>query len=239
MVIINTVGGLLGASGFRNSYYINIIGFLSMMLIAICLPDTGTVKVTNTEKITLTKEVFRVSFFGMLEFLFLITFTTNIAMHLSGSLAGDTTVSGNLTGIFSGSQIVAGIILGGVTRITKRYTLPAAMFSFTAGAVLLTLFPSGFLMLAAGAMLCGLSQGIFVPTAMVEASNAVKANSVAMASAVFTCAMSLGQLISPTLLNTAARTVFGEANTTYVYLIAAAGMAIAASAAVIWKKRTH
>ena len=61
-----------------------------------CLPETGTVKVTNTEKIRLNKEVFTASVFGMLEFFFLITFTTNIAMHLSGPLAGNTAVSGDV-----------------------------------------------------------------------------------------------------------------------------------------------
>ena len=138
----------------------------------------------------------------MLEFLFLITFTTNIAMHLSGNLAGNTAVSGNLTGVFSGSQIVIGLILGMVTKITKKYTLPVAMLSFSIGGLLLILFPSNLIMLMAGAVFCGFSQGIFIPQAMVDVAGAVKPVATAMASACFTCAMCFGQVISPTVLNT-------------------------------------
>ena len=88
-------------------------------------------------------------------------------------------------------------------------------------------------------MFCGLSQGVFIPTAVTYASNVVKPSSVAMASAVFTCAMCLGQLVSPLLLNNIAKMVFGEVTTSGVYTIAAMGMAISGVAATIWKNRTE
>lgn len=237
MVVVTTVGGMLGAGGFRNAYLINVIGFISMLLISFCLPDTGKAKVTSTEKIRLNKEVFKISALGMIEFLFLITFTTNIAMHLSGSLAGDTAVSGNLTGIFSGSQIVVGLILGMITKVTGKYTLPVAMLSFSAGAFLLVLFPSNFVMLLIGAVFCGFSQGMFIPQAMVDVAGAVKPVATAMASACFTCAMCFGQLISPTVLNTVSKIVFGDITTTNVYLISAVGMTVVAVFTFIMKVR--
>ena len=235
MVVVTTAGGWLGAGDFRGSYLINIIGFIALILIAVCLPETGTVKVTNTEKIRLNKEVFTASVFGMLEFFFLITFTTNIAMHLSGPLAGNTAVSGNLTGVFSGIQIIAGLVLGAVAKVTKKFTMPAAMLSFCIGALLLVLFPSNVVMLMAGAVFCGFSQGIFIPSGMVAVANAVPAAAAAMASACFTCGTSLGQFLSPSVLNTVSRTVFGEVTTTNVYLISAIGMGISAVLAFIWK----
>lgn len=227
----------VGAGGFRNAYLINVIGFISMLLISFCLPDTGKAKVSSTEKIRLNKEVFKISALGMIEFLFLITFTTNIAMHLSGSLAGDTAASGNLTGIFSGSQIVVGLILGMITKVTKKYTLPVAMLSFSAGALLLVLFPSNFVMLLIGAVFCGFSQGMFIPQAMVDVAGAVKPVATAMASACFTCAMCFGQLISPTVLNTVSKIVFGDITTTNVYLISAVGMTVVAVFTFIMKAR--
>ena len=239
MVIVTTFGGLLGANGFKGAYFINAIGFLSMAVLALCLPELGTVKLEGKEKITLTPEVFKVSVFGFLEFLFLITFTTNIAMHLSGALAGSSSAAGTLTGIFSGTQIVIGLVLGYVASFFKRFTLPAAMFSFSIGALILILFPKSFVMLAAGAVCCGLSQGVFIPTAVTDCSNAVNPASVAMASAVFTCAMCLGQLISPLVLNNIAGAVFSEASTTNVYILAAAGMAVSAIAACIWKRKAR
>lgn len=233
MVAATTLAGILGKNGFTWAYATHAIGFVSMILITLLLPETGTAKVTSTEKIRLNADVFKVSFLGMLEFLFLISFTTNIAMHISGSLAGDPSVSGNLTGIFSGAQIVMGLILGAVSKVTGRYTLPAAMASFVLGAILLVLFPESFAMLAVGAVLCGFSQGMFVPTAMVAVSNAVTPVATAMASACFTCFMCAGQLFSPTVLNGASGVLFGDTSTTHVYIIAAAGMAVSAVLAVL------
>ena len=172
---------------------------------------------------------------AFLEFFFLITFSTNIAMHLSGALEGNSTVSGILTGAFSGIQIVAGFILGYVTKWTGKLTLSAAMLSFCIGACFLVLFPSSLPMLFTGALFCGFSQGIFIPTGMVDVANAVDTTSCAMASAVFTCAMSLGQFLSPTILNKAAGILLGATTTENVFIIAAAGMAAAALMAAFWK----
>ena len=237
MMIITTVGGLLGANGFSRSYFINIIAFICMAVLALCLPETGKVKLKGKEKITLTKHVFQTAGFGFLCFLFLITFTTNIAMHLSGALEGSSSVAGTLTGVFSVTQIIIGLVLGVVTGIFKKFTLPAAMFSFCIGAIFFIMFPGNFLMLSIGAAFCGLSQGVFVPTAMVEVSNAVQASSVAMASATFTCAMCLGQFVSPIILNNMSKLLFSEVTTTNVYIIAAIGMAISGALAVLWKAR--
>lgn len=238
MVVITTVGGIIGNSGFEKAYLLHIIGFISAIVIAVCLPDTGKLKVNKTEPIRINKNVIKFAVFGMLEFLFLITFTTNVAMHLSGGLSGNTTVSGNLAGVFSGAQIVIGLILGYVTKVTRKYTLPFAMMSFSVGALLLILFPSNVWMLTLGAIFCGFSQGVFVPQAMVEVSNVVTPVSTTMAAACFTSGMCVGQLLSPFLLNKTSKLIFGETTTTKVYMVSAVGMVIAAVvfAGIIRKK---
>ena len=79
MVVTTVCAGILGRSGFRNSYFINVIGFISMILLIVCLPETGVAKETKTEKIRLNGKVFLMDLFALLEFFFLITYTTNIA----------------------------------------------------------------------------------------------------------------------------------------------------------------
>lgn len=230
MVIVTTLGGALGAGDFHRSYFINLLGFVCFALIAMMLPDSPKPQSSGKrgEKVRLNGRVFEVSFWCFLEYIFLITFTTNISMHLSGALKGNAGVSGLLTGIFSGSQIVIGLLLGVVTKVTKKYALPAAMLSFSLGAVLLVLFPSNVAMLAIGAIFCGFSQGIFVPTGMVEVSNAVAPIAAALASGCFTCGSNLGQTVSPMILNNLSKLIFGSWTTSHVYTIAAIGMTIAA-----------
>ena len=82
------------------------------------------------------------------------------------------------------------------------------MLSFSIGAAMLILFPGHGLLLAVGAVFCGFSQGIFIPTASTYISNAVPPVATAFAAATFTVAMNLGQLISPTVLNGLSKAVF-------------------------------
>ena len=239
MVVATTFAGLLGSRGFRNAYYVNVIGFICMILLLVFLPETGVAKETNTEKVRLNRKVLIMDLFALLEFLFLITFTTNIAMHLAGSIAGNTSVSGILTGLFSGSQIVVGLILGAITKITKKYTLPAAMLSFSVGAVLLVLFPSNAVMLGIGAVFCGFSQGTFIPTAATFLSNHVAPVATALASATLTVAMNTGQLLSPFALNSLSKACFGDVTTRGVYILAACGMTLSAAAMFCWRKTSE
>ena len=236
MVVTTVCSGILGRGGFRNSYFINVIGFICMILLIVCLPETGVAKETKTEKIRLNGKVFLMDLFALLEFFFLITYTTNIAMHLSGALAGNTSVSGTLSGIFSGVQIVAGILLGVITAKLKKYTPAAAMLSFAAGAALLALFPDNIVMLTISSILCGMSQGVFIPTAATYLSNHVAPVATALASATLTVAMNTGQLLSPVILNTAAARIFGQTTTTGVYTISAIGMTVCAAAMFLWRR---
>ena len=233
MLITTTLAGMLAKNGFTHAYYVHTIGFICMITIALLLPETGVVKETESEKIELNADVFKVSFLGFLEYLFLISFTTNIALHISGALAGDTGVAGTLTGIFSGAQIVMGLVLGRITRVTRRYTMPVAMASFVLGGIILILFPGTFPMLLVGSVFCGFSQGMFVPTAMVAVSNAVAPVAAAMAAAVITCFTCVGQLISPAVLNGVTSALFHDTATGHVYTVAVIGMAISALLAVL------
>ena len=228
MAVTTAGAGFLGASVFTNSYFIHSIGIISFLLILLCLPETGLAVPSEGNRIRINRRVVIIAVLAFLEMLFLITFTTNISMHLSGALAGDTKASGYLTSIFSIGQIIIGLILSYLTRILKKASLPAAMASFTLGAVILILFPSTFPMLCLGAVFCGFSQGVFIPTAMVEAANAVPPIAAAMASGVLTCGTCSGQLVSPVILNSVVRLLFGEVTTTGVYTVAAVGMALSA-----------
>lgn len=233
-IAITTAGaGWLGASGFTNSYFINIIGAISFVLILICLPETGVAKAEGDNKVRVNGRVFQVAFLGLLEYIFLISYTTNISMFLAENYTGSSSAAGTLTGIFSVAQIIIGLLLGLVTRITKKATLSCAMLSFALGALILVLFPANFPMMCIGSLLCGFSQGAFIPTAMVAVSNAVPPVAAAMASGVFTCFSCIGQLISPFLLNTAAGAFFGEATAKNVFATDVAGMVISAVIAAL------
>ena len=238
MMLVMYLSGLLGASRFTGAYWINIIGFLALAVLILCLPDTGRAEVQTGQRLHVGGHVFVMALFGALEFCFLITFTTQIAMHLSGIHAGDSKTAGLLTALFSGIQIVAGMLLTRVTRITGKYTLTAALVSLALGCLLVAFFPGSQPLLILGALFFGFSQGIFIPTGMVESANAVAPEATALSAAVFSCGLCAGSLLSPVLLNPLAGLLFSADTTANVYLLAASGAALSAVAAAVWKHKS-
>ena len=235
MMIINAVSGALGSSDYHMSYWINLIALIAFILLFICLPDTGKVVTDKENRITLNKEVFIMGVVGMFFFLFLITFNTNISMHIGGKYAGNSGFAGIVNAVFSLIQIAAGFVLGMITKLCKKQTATAALLSFAIGAVILVLFPANAAMILVGALFCGFCQGIFMPTGMVTVTNAVNPQSAAMATAVFSCGIQLGSFISPIVTNGASRLFFGEESTGHVFLIAAIGMVLLAAFTGIWR----
>jgi predicted MFS family arabinose efflux permease len=238
MMILSAITGWLGKSSYAHSYYVNLAALVSFVLIFYCLPDTGKAVESEGEKVSLNKKVIPVYIFVFLEFFFLITFSTNISMHISGELAGNSSVSGMLTSVYAGSQIIVGLILGQITKVTKRLVLPTAMICFVIGAALLVAFPDNYPMLIIAALFCGFSQGIYCPSGFVEVSNAVPPVAVALASAGFNAAACAGQTISPALTNFMSKAIFGTASTGGVYLISAVGMAVSAIAYSVVKLKS-
>jgi len=221
MLIITVSAGYLGKSNHEWAYLLHIWAIIAFFVIGKCLPNTGKELNEGSTKIRLNKKVYAVSVLAMVEFIFLISFSTNIAMHISGELKGNTLIAGTIIGVFSGVQIVFGLILGHISKYTKQYTLHVAMFSFSIGAIILVSFPDNYMMLIIGALFCGASQGIFIPRAMFEITNAVNAISAAMAAATITATMNFGQFVSPIILNDISNLVFGELTTANIFLIGA------------------
>lgn len=228
MIIITFLSGIIGRNHFRNSFFLHIIGFLAILVVAVCLPETEKKQKKESGKIRLPREVFVLGLFGFFMFLFLASFSTNIAMHIEGTYSGDSAITGVITGIFAAAQVVLGFFLGRVVKVTKQYTLMAAMGFFVIGVVLLELFPGQLPGLFIGAAFCGATQGLFIPTAMVNVSNITQGESTVVASAIFNCFVCLGQAISPGVLNFSSGFLFGTVSTSRVFLIAAAGMTVVA-----------
>lgn len=227
-LLATTLGGVIGNFGFQYTYYIHILGFISLFFLWRLLPDTGIKAVTKTEGIKMNARIYRLVALGFLEMIFLYVFSTNIAMHLSGKLAGNSSIAGILIGVFSGIQIVAGLSLGYIAKFAKQHTMAIAMLSLSIGCFIILIRPDSFLLLLIGAAFCGISQGAFVPQIMYEATSAVKPVGAAMASALITVSFCLGQLASPYVFNNGSKLIFGELNTTHVFTLAGFGILIVA-----------
>ncbi len=236
MLFITTISGWLGSTNFTNTYIMHLIAFGCMLLVMLFLPESEKITKTEEAHIQISRGVWEITAAGVLEFIFLISFTTNIAMHVRNHFSGSPMLAGMLTGIFSVTIIISGLLLKYVYRLAGKYTLSLGIFSFAAGAFVLVLFPSSQIGLAAGAVFCGISQGIFVPQAMCETASAANPISRTMAAALFTCGICGGQLISPLVLNYISEFIFGSVTTDYVFMTGAVCMLFIAALTAVRRK---
>jgi predicted MFS family arabinose efflux permease len=240
LMLVTALAGFVGRSDFHYVFYISILGFVAFAVMLFLLPDkpvhreqTGTKK-----KIRLNRKVWILAAFLFAEGFFIIMFTTNVAMHLAGPLKGDTVAAGTITSVFSAAQIVMGLLLRRITAITKKFTLPVAMFFMAAGYLLMAAFPASFVLLLISAVLCGYSQSVYCAGAMAEVTTLVEPESTPMAASVLTCALCISQFISPVVINTVCRMVFAETSATGVYLLGGIGIGLVAVIETIYRKKT-
>lgn len=226
MLLINMGAGALGEVHYSLISYMHVIGIIATIVVAVLLPDTGKVIVEDNQRIRINASVLKISLLGCLAFIFIISFSTNISLLLEGDLKGNASFVGIIAGIFSGVQIIMGMILTHISKRTKNNTLFVGMLSFSVGAFLLFLFPQNAIGLIIGAVFCGVAQGIFVPRAMYEVATVVPKEAAALSAAVLTVGITLGQFLSPVVLNTASLLVFGQVNSKNVYLMGAIVMGV-------------
>ncbi|MDD4370367.1 MAG: MFS transporter [Anaerostipes sp.] len=226
ILLATTVGGWIGSIHYENVYYMHFLGIVSVILLAYLLPKETVPKKEIKEKIKLNVKVYYVCFLGIIEFIFLMSFTSNISMHISGALAGDAKVAGIITGVFSGIQIISGLVINHIVKYTKNYTIYFAMFSYGVGCFCLVVGSGSYIFLILAAIFCGMSQGVFVPRAMFEISSCVRPIATAMASAVFTVSISMGQLGSAIVLGGLSNLFYGNITTNHIYWISFVGVSI-------------
>lgn len=241
MVLVTTLAGIVGRTDFHNTYYLSILGFVAFIAILLLLPEVPVKRAEGGEKkrIRLNAEVWRMAAFLFAEGFFIIVYTTNLSMHLAGALKGDTAVAGMITGVFSAAQILMGVLLGRISRITGRYTLPVAMFALAAGYLLLVFFPGNLPILLVSAVFCGYSQSVYCAKAMAEVTTVVDQDSTPMASSLMTCALCLSQFVSPVVIGGVSRLFFGEVTTTGAYLLGSIGIFCVGLLAVLWKRKAQ
>ena len=124
-----------------------------------------------------------------------IAVSTNAAFVMSGCGIG-TRMIGIIMTISSGGAILAGVLLGRVTKFLRDRTLAFAMAFLATGFILLNFVktPATFV-LATG--LYGFGFGIFTPTMVLKIISSVPRHATTLALSIAACAMGVGQFASP------------------------------------------
>jgi MFS family permease len=124
-----------------------------------------------------------------------ISVATNAAFVMSGCGIGTRTI-GIIMTISSGGSILAGLLLGRVTKLLGYRTLAFAMAFLATGFVLLNFVetPATFILASA---LYGFGFGIFTPTMVLNIIGSVPRHATTLALSIASCGMGVGQFASP------------------------------------------
>jgi MFS family permease len=123
-------------------------------------------------------------------------FITNLAFVISAGRVGNAGTASVVMTFSSFGGIAAGIILGWVTKIFRDYSIVFALAFLAVGSIMLVFVHTAPMFMLAYA-LWGLGFGTFNPLIILEVMGSVAKSAAALALAVLTSAMGIGQFISP------------------------------------------
>lgn len=148
---------------------------------------------------------------------------------------GQPTAAGNALALMSLSGVLSGLLLARLMKWLKRFCVPVALFVMAGGFLLLAQarsLPQVFVAVP----FIGFSAGLLMPSVLLSVARTVAGPGRALAMAVVSSAVYLGQFLSPPLLDAAAK-LAGHDSFPFRFALVAAGLALAAVVALLYHRR--
>jgi MFS family permease len=195
-------GGSLCAIYWRHTFFAYLFVIPIFLLILLKMPEPERQKLSAmSDKGALTPAMW---FFVAMYFLYNVTmmcFITNAAFVMAASKVGNARTIGIIMALQSIGGIAAGFLLGWVTKVIKNFTLVLAL-GFLALAFVMLNFVNTALMFAVACAIWGFGFGTFNPAIALKVIGSVPQSAATRALAILTCAMGIGQFISPRVYET-------------------------------------
>ncbi len=196
-IFFTVVGGSLCAIYWRYTFFAYLFVIPVLLLILVKMPEPERQKTTaGGDKGSLTPAMW---FFVTMYFLYnvaMMCFITNAAFVMSASKVGNAQTISYIMALQSIGGITAGLLLGWVTRVMKNFTLVFALGFLAFAFVILNVVDSA-LMFGVACAIWGLGFGTFNPAIALKVIGSVPKSAATRALAILTCAMGVGQSISP------------------------------------------
>jgi MFS family permease len=228
----NFLGGMMTIFGYSYFYLVYFVAIISALAIQILLPKMTRTKVMQTRNMKLNKTVYLVSAVSFVHTLFIMTYSTNVAIYIMEKISRNAAMAGFAMVINAVFALLVGATFGKISKMLKQYTLPLSIFMAAAGYAIILLLPgmAGVFMASA---CCGASLSCFMAHCSYLVSVSVESEAVAKASGFFAVIGGIGGLVSPVLLETLSKGVFGSSTTANRFLLSGAGMAVLAFAVLL------
>lgn len=225
-MFINIIGGMIGNLGYQKFFLLHLIAMIAFIIVITQLPETGvqvSKNVTNN-KLKLNRMVFDLSITSFFHTLFITAYLTNIGIHIFENLNGSSALTGTVTAFTDLFAFIVGLNFSKVSERLKEKTLPFSIVIAGVGYLSLVILPANMLGIFFASACLGISLSSFMAQASYMISMSVSPISVTLASGVFGLIGGVGGLLSPIILNSVAKSVFGNVSTNNIFLICCTGM---------------
>ena len=196
-IVFTLLGGFLCNIYWRYTFYAHLLVVPVLLLVLAKMPEPE--KKQETERSKPAGMTRRAWFYIAIYFIYnvvMFCFISDLSFLISADKVGDAGTSGVVMTFSSIGGIAAGIILGWVTKTFRKYALVFALAFLAFGSVMLLFVQKApMFMIAYG--IWGLGFGTFNPLIILEIIGSVAKSAAALALAILTSAMGIGQFISP------------------------------------------
>ncbi len=196
-IIFTLLGGFLCDVYWRYTFYAHLLVVPAFLIVLAKMPEPA--KRQETERLKSEGLTGRAWFYIAIYFFYnvvMFCFITDLAFIISAEKVGNAGTAGVVMTFSSIGGIAAGLILGWVTKIFRKYAIVFALTFLAVGSIMLIFVHTAPMYMLAYA-LWGLGFGTFNPVIILEVMGSVAKSATALAIAILTSAMGIGQFISP------------------------------------------
>jgi predicted MFS family arabinose efflux permease len=191
------MGGFLCDIYWRYTFYAYLLSVPVFIFIAAKMPEPKMLQETERSKSAgLTSKTWLWVVVYFVYNIVMFCFISDIAFIMSSDKIGNAGTAGVAMTFTSVGGIIAGLILGRMTKLLRNYSFVLALAFLTAGSIVLA-FAYTAAMFMIGCGIWGLGFGIFNALLILQIMGSAAKSSIAFALAIMTSAMGIGQFISP------------------------------------------
>ena len=199
------LGGNIAAwAGWTYSYFVYLLAIPVLFIVALGLPKDQPVRQESQDSGSSGKVVSgRLLLWAAMAFVGAVAinaFSANIAMYLDQTGMGDSAVAGIVNSMFMLIGIPAGLLLGRIIKLCGRNTVGFATILAMLGMFCIAWAQSVVLVIL-GAFLVGCAFAVRNPTSITFAANMVPAYGAALGIAIHNACSSVGNFLSPIIIN--------------------------------------
>lgn len=219
------LAGFLAVISWRYAFCLYSVGLIILMLVVFFLPGVDVKQSNKNRQSKLPVQVCWWGTTGLLLFIAFYSVPVNLAMFVKSNAIGDARHSGLALTAITGSAFISGLVFYKIKRLLNRFTAP----------VMLTLMAIGFFILSSAVsfsdvfiaiFVIGFAFGCIFPLILLNVTHNLLQEKNMQAMAVMSAMMSLGQFLSPLVLDIIG-SVCGVESPRFSFFSVAVGLSIA------------